>query len=177
MRMRHWKLWSTVLVGAGVLALSVVHAQQARAPQAMTITAQDYVDIQLLVSNYSFTLDTAENDGYAYADLFTPDGRFGDKIVRREAIAKMVRDGHNNSGWKYVNNLITNVAIRVTPEGIDGRQNAVAIDVSAHPDVIYHTGHYEDVYAKTAQGWRFKSRRFVNHSGSPTIPPAGLSAR
>ncbi len=174
--MRNWKLWSFVFIGAGVLAFFATPAQQVRAQGATTITAQDYVDIQLLVSNYSYTLDTAENDGYAYADLFTPDGKFGDKIVGREAIAKMVRDGHNNLGWKYVNNLITNVAIRVTPEGVIGRQYAVAIDVSAHPDVIYHTGHYEDVYTKTANGWRFKSRRFVNHSGPTTIPPAGLKA-
>ena len=175
--MPNLKVLSTVFIGGGVLALAAVQAQQSRPVGATTLSAQDYVEIQQLVSDYSFALDTAGDNGYAYADLFTPDGKFGDKIVGREAIAKMVREGHNNSGWKYVNNLITNVSIRQTPEGVIGRQYAVAIDVSAHPDVIYHTGHYEDVYAKTAQGWRFKSRRFVNHSGSTTIPPAAHSSR
>ena len=175
--MRNWKALVTGLIGGGVLTLAVVQAQQARTSGATALTAQDYIEIQQLVSNYSYALDTAENDGYAYADLFTPDGRFGDKTIGREAIAKMVREGHNNSGWKFVNNLITNVSIRQTPDGVIGRQYAVAIDVSAHPDVIYHTGHYEDAYEKTTQGWRFKSRRFVNHSGSPTIPAAGLKSR
>ena len=175
--MRNWKALLAGLIGGGVLTLGAVHAQQTRTSGSTTLTAQDYVEIQQLVSNYSYALDTAENDGYAYADLFTADGRFGDKTVGREAIAKMVREGHNNSGWKFVNNLITNTSIRQTPEGVIGRQYAVAIDVSAHPDVIYHTGHYEDVYEKTPQGWRFKSRRFVNHSGSPTIPAAGLKSR
>ena len=175
--MRNWKTLLAGLVGGGVLTLAVVYAQQARTSESTPLSAQDYVEIEQLVANYSYALDTAENDGYAYADLFTPDGRFGDKTVGREAIAKMVREGHTNSGWKFVNNLITNVAIRQTPDGVIGRQYAVAIDISAHPDVIYHTGHYEDVYARTPQGWRFKSRRFVNHSGSPTIPAAGLKAR
>ena len=98
--MRNWKVWSIGLLGAGVLAFSVVQAQQAK---PATLTPQDYVDIQMLVANYSFALDTAEGDGKAYAELFTPDGRFGDKIVGREVIAKMVSDGHNKSGWKYVN--------------------------------------------------------------------------
>ena len=171
--MRNWKAWSIGLMGAGLLAFSVVQAQQVK---PATLTPQDYVDIQMLVANYSFALDTAEGDGKAYADLFTPDGRFGDKIVGREAIAKMVSDGHNKSGWKFVNNLITNTLIKVTPEGVIGRQYAVAIDVSSHPDQIYHTGHYEDVYAKTPEGWKFKSRKFVNHSMQAVIPPAGLKA-
>ena len=30
--------------------------------------------------------------------------------------------------------------------------------------VLDHFGYYEDVYARTPQGWRFKSRRFANES-------------
>ena len=40
-----------------------------------------------------------------------------------------------------------------------GRQGAMAHDVSPHPHQIYRTSRYEGVYAKTPQGWKFKSRK------------------
>ena len=36
----------------------------------------DYIEIQQLVRKYAWALDGGDNYGYAYADLFTPDGVF-----------------------------------------------------------------------------------------------------
>jgi hypothetical protein len=36
----------------------------------------DYIEIQQLLHRYAFALDTCSNNGYDYADLFTPDGVF-----------------------------------------------------------------------------------------------------
>ena len=45
-------------------------------------------------------------------------------------------------------------------------QYAQAIDYKpgGRAAALHHFGHYEDVYVRTPQGWRFKSRRFVNES-------------
>ena len=42
------------------------------APQELT--ALDYFQIQQLVAKYARAIDTCSNNGYDYADLFTPDG-------------------------------------------------------------------------------------------------------
>jgi hypothetical protein len=165
------KLKAVIAISVTVATLAIAtHAQQSN-PKSSTLAAQDILEIQQLVANYSYALDTGADNGYLYADLFTADGTFG-RTAGRENIAKMVRDGHQNSGWGHIMNLITNVAIQPSAEGATGKQYAVAIDTSKQPNVVYHTGHYQDVYVKTAAGWRFKSRTFVGHSAATASQPA-----
>jgi hypothetical protein len=59
-------------------ALSVLPAEQQPppAPGRAGLAAQDYIEIQQLVRKYAWALDGGDNYGYAYADLFTPDGVF-----------------------------------------------------------------------------------------------------
>ena len=65
-----------------ILALVVLSAATSAAAQtpavrtAAPLTAQDYIDIQQLLNRYAFALDTCSNNGYDYADLYTPDGVF-----------------------------------------------------------------------------------------------------
>src|ERR1700749_2795176 len=66
--MRNW-IWL-------VLALSPAFAQEKK---AATLTAMDYIEIQQLVNAYGQDIDTCTNNGYDYADLYTPDGVFIDK--------------------------------------------------------------------------------------------------
>ena len=40
------------------------------------LTALDYIQIQQLVAKYARAIDTCSNNGYDYADLYTPDGVF-----------------------------------------------------------------------------------------------------
>src|SRR5690606_25211803 len=63
-----------VIIGAAVLALSMTHAQQRE--QAMTLTPQDYIDIEQLGARYVHAVDHCTNGGYDYADLYTDDGEF-----------------------------------------------------------------------------------------------------
>jgi hypothetical protein len=44
-----------------------------------------------------------------------------------------------------------------------GRQYLVAVDIgeNGQPSSIFLGGHYEDVYARTADGWRFRTRTFI----------------
>ena len=50
-------------------------AQQKRAGAA-ALTPLDIIEIQQLAIRYSYGLDTGADNGYLYANVFTPDGEF-----------------------------------------------------------------------------------------------------
>ena len=161
--------WKAVVVIA-FLAVSVgVGAQRtqkrAGGTRRPTLTAMDYIEIQQLLARYSFALDTGADNGYMYADLYLSDGVFN-KSKGREELAALARGGRR--GPTNVRNLSSFPIIKPSPEGATGIQYAQAINFGENrqPTELDHFGHYEDVYVKTADGWRFKSRTFVNESGS-----------
>jgi hypothetical protein len=55
-----------------------------------------------------------------------------------------------------------NHVIRQTPAGVMGRVYVVVLDVGVvgRPNRVNHGGHYDDVYEKTAVGWRFSQRTY-----------------
>src|SRR5690606_16562545 len=62
-----------VLCAASVAAHEIVYKAP---PDAMKLTAEDYVEIQQLAVRYAWTLDHCTNGGYDYADLYVDDGQF-----------------------------------------------------------------------------------------------------
>ncbi len=157
----------TTLIAAG--------ASLARAQQKVTggtLTAADYIEIQQLVARYSYAVDTHAENGYVYADLFAPDGAFGN-TKGREALAELARTTQKERGGPaYTRHYLTNVIIYPTPEGARGSQYLMALDVSegGKPSSVVHGGRYDDVYVKTPSGWRFKSRQL--HPAKIGVPPA-----
>lgn len=83
-----------------VLPLALAAAMPVAAQQA-TLTPQDYLDIQQLVSKYAYAIDECTNKGYDYADLYVADGAFltsrnGQILNRfegRERLAAAARGG------------------------------------------------------------------------------------
>jgi hypothetical protein len=166
--------------GTWVLAIALVVMLQSGAgaqrdgragAQPMTLTALDYFEIGQLVAKYARAIDTCSNNGYDYADLFTPDGFFapakdgvvGARWQGRERLAEAsgggVR-GCKNVGWIrqgvrhiYVNHIITPAA-----DGATGTVDMLMIGLDGDPGKIRHDGYYADTYRKTPQGWRFASR-------------------
>jgi hypothetical protein len=152
-----------------------------RAGATAAFTSEDYVEIQQLVARYAFALDTADNNGNTYADLFVSDGTFND-TKGRDALAALPRGPRR--GPLYVRNYGAPPIIQPAPEGATGIQYAQAMDFEpgGRTGVLDHFGRYEDVYVRTPQGWRFKSRRFVNESqaalkGSPARTGASATGR
>jgi hypothetical protein len=147
------------------------------------LTALDYIEIQQLVNRYAFAIDTCSSNGYDYADLYTPDGIFywgvgSRKSVGREQLAEAAGGGKN--GCKKLeratrdNPIAThttvNLIIEPSPEGATGKSYLVYPGVTGtHADSTHdgHVGGYQDVYVKTAKGWRFKSRL---HVFPPDVP-------
>jgi hypothetical protein len=169
---------------AVLVVAAAAHAQQARiAKPAQALTPQDYIDIQQLLNRYAFALDTCANNGYDYADLYTPDGIFywgigGRKSVGREQLAEAAGGGHGGCKKMQAANrenpiqthMTVNAIIEPSPEGAIGKSYLVYPGVQGITGDGTHTGHvggYQDVYVKTAQGWRFKRRI---HVFPPDIP-------
>jgi len=149
----------------------------------MTLTALDYIEIEQLVAKYSRAIDSCSNNGYDYADLFTPDGVFywgvgGRQSVGREQLAEAA--GGGKQGCKKLQtatrenpiqtHITVNEVIEASPEGAIGKNYLVYPGVQGITGDGTHTGQvggYQDVYVKTAQGWRFKKRI---HIFPPAIP-------
>ncbi len=164
---------------AGLVALAAPgHAQPpAAAGTPVTLTALDYIEIQQLVARYARAIDTCSNNGYDYADLFTPDGFFqpsrngklGTKWQGRERLAEAsgggVR-GCKNVGWiqQGVVHLYVNHVITPTPDGASGAVDMLMIGLGGDPRRIEADGSYQDTYVKTPRGWRFASR--IHHASS-----------
>ena len=171
----------TTAVGIAIavlLSLTVVPAQK-ETPGAVSrsFSASDQIEIQQLVRKYAWALDSGDNYGYAFADLFTPDGIFvgmnqgpdGRSYQGRDQLAALARGGARGAtkqGHFTMNHVIT----PIPDGGAAGRAYVVIVDVGVvgTPNAVNHGGHYDDVYAKTNVGWRFKKRTYWESKVGPT---------
>lgn len=157
------------------LLLIFVSTASAQSAGNAELTAMDYFQIQQLVAKYARAIDTCSNNGYDYADLFASDGFFapsmGGKVAMkfqgREQLAEVSGGGKNgckNVPWieEGVRHIYVNHIITPTAEGAKGTVDMLMIGLGGDPNKIEHDGYYEDIYVRTPQGWRFKSR--VHHA-------------
>lgn len=182
--MSKWKLIiGGVCLTACTLAYVVVHAQQ-RGNQGAKLTAEDREEIRALLHRYMFYLDNCpgSNNGYDYADLYTEDGRFGTGENKgREALARAAgrrEDGQcapqRHRGPQSQIHLNVGEIIEPSPEGARGTSYLLMIEGPG--GTPYWDGWYEDIYARTPKGWRFKQRVHVNNERAG-VPPAALQDR
>ncbi|HEX4001327.1 MAG TPA: nuclear transport factor 2 family protein [Candidatus Acidoferrales bacterium] len=181
-----------VIAAVCIAMLALVIAQQQRTAKAstrpMALTAQDYIEIQQLTARYGYAIDKCTNNGYDYADLYTPDGVFSvtdENGVPARATARFQgrdrlaeADGGGKGGCvdpktvpdRYsMAHIVANLVITPTPEGATGKSYLLVVgfgDPTAKQDArapvtAYEWGRYDDVYVKTPNGWRFKSRVHV----------------
>jgi hypothetical protein len=153
----------------GVSVLSLSGRSQSIAP----LSALDRIEIEQLAIRYAYGLDTVADNGYTYADVFTPDGEFVGRQVPltqgREALARVARSVRKGNPM-YVRHFITNHVIHPAPEGATGTVYLMVVDVEeGQPSSIYIGGHYKDLYVRTPDGWRIK-RRDARAMGPPRTP-------
>jgi SnoaL-like domain len=170
---------------AALLALTVeARPKDAAKTAAPALTPMDYIEIQQLVRKYGWALDSGDNYGYAYADLYTPDGIFvgtnqgpnGRSYQGRDVLAALARGG--SRGPLYLSHFGMNHVITPTADGgATGRAYVAILDVGlvGRPNGVNHGGRYDDVYEKTSVGWRFKKRTYYESKVDvwpPQAPPA-----
>jgi hypothetical protein len=166
------------VVAALLFGLQPFTSESARA-QSGELTALDYQQITQLINRYAYGIDTCANNGYDYADVFTSDGAFidrnsdagfaaGGRVLAqgREALATLVGGGTRGCETKLVwtdwSHLMLNHEITPTPEGAAGRVYLVQLGMNGPGSVERHGG-FEDVYVRTPDGWRIKSRTHVSN--------------
>ncbi len=173
--------------GAAPLA-AIPPAIATQAPPTLpsgSFTALDYLQIQQLVNRYGWALDSGADNGFAYADLYTTDGVFtgtnqgpgGRSYQGRENLAALARGGPR--GPLYVSHYATNIVIEPTADGAVGHTYVAIFKLGegGKPSVLDHGGRYDDVFAKTGEGWRFKHRTYYEStSGEPAKPPPATLA-
>jgi len=170
----------TLVLVSCLSTLAAVRAQQSRGSAELTGT--DYAEIQRLSAQYGQAIDSCSDNGYDYARLYTPDGVFvdmwsegaikqgGTRWQGREKLRE-IASGANFGGPGCtsprfngsVSHLILNLVITPSPEGARGNSYLVELG-GQDPNRIQRLGNYEDVYVKTPEGWRFKSR---THTRAP----------
>jgi hypothetical protein len=172
-----------LLLGLGA---ATGHAQTAPDTGIAALTASDYLDIEQLVYKYGWALDSGDDNGFAYADLYSSDGTFtgtnqgpsGRTYQGRENLAALARGPQ--LGPLHVGHLATNVIVTPTPDGAVGRVYVAIFDQGSRgtPPAAGHGGFYDDVYVKTPDGWRFQKRTFYEGKwGEPNVPlPAPVPA-
>jgi len=156
---------ASVLAGAAIAAQSTT-----------TLTDKDRAEIQDLVAKYQVALNTCASKDYAA--LFTPDGVFASDDFR----GKKHREMYGPNGGKLVGRakiaeLVETEEFCIDKSQLKGRPNRPAPTVAITQTAAGVTGtiplgnggSYNDVYVKTSEGWRFKSR-------TVTMPPAQQSA-
>jgi hypothetical protein len=151
-------------------------------PDAMKLTAEDYIAIQQLAVRYAWILDHCTNGGYDYADLYVDDGQFSvaedwgttsndqrTAVAKgRAALAKAAGGGENGKcvdpkeylGYG-INHIVINHVITPTRTGAVGKHKLIAVGICGYPHLMELQGGYEDVYVKTKEGWKFQSRIHV----------------
>ena len=110
-----------------------------------------------------------------YAGLFAPDGTFGQRsgaVQGKDALAAVAR--RFQRGPQSTFHFLMDHVIEPSPEGAVGKEYLAqfVFGDNGQPSRIFGGGHYDDVYEKTAEGWRFKRRQFIpSQSGFETTTP------
>src|SRR6185295_7708225 len=81
-----------------------------------------------------------------------------------EKLAEAARGGQpdcKDVPWAGIKHMLVNHVIEPAAGGATGKVYLIAIGLDGEPGKVEAQGHYEDVYVRTAQGWRFKSRLHV----------------
>ena len=147
---------AVLTVALSVASVGVMHAQHAH-DAAGALSAGDKAAIEKLIADYAHDLDTCK--ATEYADLFTADGAFisgpRGSVAGHEKLAGLVTSEpycKPGAAGSSTGHTIASVSIQPTHDGATGV-------VKLPPNV---GGHYDDVYAKTSSGWKFKSRKYVS---------------
>jgi hypothetical protein len=179
------KAQAMVAFGVGVLWLATIHAQQPPPSGASgkTLSAQDRADIEQLRAHYARALSACA--AKEYAELFVPDGVFISDDFRSAKHRELYGKSATLVGRDKLMELVQTEEFCLHPEGRAARARTgsgnasrppVSAEIEATADGAKGTvplaagGRYEDVYVKTSDGWRFKSRTVF-------MPPLSDAAR
>lgn len=157
-----------------ILALAGVAWVSARDPKVATLGPQDYAEIQHLTSRLNQGADF--HDAEMWVSLWTPDGVWtpsvGPAHSGHAGLAEYRRMRREELGGRTdIRHWTNSLVITPTADGATGRLYFMMMRVNATPPVPTSSGHYDDVYVKTANGWRIKRRTIQTYGRTATTQP------
>jgi hypothetical protein len=176
------------------LAVTIVAAGNIGAQNAgkvKPLTAEDYAAIYQLYATYPYSFDGSGTAGLQWGDVFTADGIHinatgneffkGRDMLNAFAGGKLRLErspsGANSVYWLdlsrpngknqfNVGHFITNILLEPTAEGVKSKVYLMGVNVAGGQ--IFPRGIYFDTIEKTAEGWRFKVKHFIQ--GNTPVP-------
>lgn len=154
-------------VGALLIVLPtvvVLYAQQRSAKPKLS--AEDWIEIRQLYSKYAIFLDTKKDNGESFASLFTEDGVYDTNAVHRghKEIAEQAAEWTRRWEVDQLPNHYSSINVLIEPSSEGAVGTAYFVMMESHgqsgPSVTTFNGVYNDVFVKTRDGWKFKSRKF-----------------
>ena len=164
-----------------VVAISVVRGQQQaqgfHPTKPPALAPEDYFEIQQLVAHYPYPLDTAKDQGKAYAANFTDDGIFHDQhdyYYRGQTdLASVANLNKRDYTPNNVQHFISSHVIEPTMNGgAIGHEELILVSdigeaINGQRTATIVSYQYEDIYEKTPRGWRFKVRSHPRPGADP----------
>lgn len=128
----------------------------------MTLRLEDRAEIHDLYARYAYAFDGADAD--AWADLFTPDGRFSppgvNPVVGTVALRAFVNE--RSSRTPGMRHLMANVLVEADGDDARGRAYFVCYRLAGDGRFrLRNFGRYEDRFARHGQSWRIADRLVV----------------
>ena len=158
---------------AALTALAALAAPARAYAQSATVSPADRSAIQQLLSRYNEALQTCASQ--QYADLFTIDGTFTSDDFRGAKHRELYGKSAKLAGHDKLVELVETEEFCLNPQQraarATGRTRSAPsfANLMLQPDgesvrgvlPLASGGRYEDVYVKTSNGWKFKSRNVV----------------
>jgi hypothetical protein len=162
--MRKLRLWMVIVVFALLGSLGVggwLYAQTAKGRRAAMLSAQDSYEITQLYSTMYQGGDA--RDASSWLSTFAEDGvlKFpsGEEVVGKKALAEWrAKSFGGKVGDSKRRHSFPNIRLTPAPDGgALARAYFILIDASGKEPVLIESGTSDDVFVKTADGWKFKS--------------------
>ena len=152
-------LAAIVLLGCAAVA-GWAYGQPNSSSSAAVLTAQDHAAIGQLYARYNQGVDFRDAD--MWLSVFADDGVFqfrDEKYEGQQELAEYrAKTFARTAGGPDIRHWNGSIVVTPTPDGVEGRAYWIMVDVSSAVPTEVASGHYDDVFVKTPDGWRIKVR-------------------
>jgi hypothetical protein len=151
-----------IVVIVGVVGVGWLGSSSTRGA-TMELTGKDYAEIERLFGLYNQGSDF--QDAEMFVSAFSEDGeitrRNGSVKGQTALLAERAERYQGQTGDNKRRHLNSSFVITPTSDGAKGRAYWVLNDVSGSEIKAVASGYYDDIYVKTSDGWKIKTRKLT----------------